>query len=304
MKRLFISFSGGETSAFMLIWILSNWANKYDEIKVVFANTGQENEKTLIFVKRVAEYLGVEVVWVEAVIDPRPNKGTTHKVVTFETANRDGSVFEEMIKAYGIPNQSWKHCNRELKLNAMTSYIRSIGWEPRSYDTAIGIRADEMDRISDTKAENNLVYPFISARPTTKQEVNVFWRDMPFRLGLKGYEGNCKWCWKKSLRKHLTIISEHPEHYDFPRRMEQLHGKAGRGIEEGTGCNEDGQRVFFRSNRSTNDLFEMAKFEFAPAFDDATNYEFQLKLFDQLDELDELDISNGCEESCEVYDAA
>lgn len=298
MKRLFISFSGGETSAFMLIWILSNWADKYDEIKVVFANTGQENEKTLIFVQRVAEYLGIEVVWVEAVVHHDSRKGCTHKVVNFETANRDGGVFEEVIKKYGIPNQMWKHCNRELKLNPMTSYIRSIGWESGGYDTAIGIRVDEMDRISDKKAENNLVYPFISAKPTTKQEVNEFWRDMPFRLGLKGYEGNCKWCWKKSLRKHLTIISEHPEHYDFPRKMEQLHGKAGAGIGDGVGCNEDGQRVFFRGNKSTDDLFEMAQCEFNPAFDDATNYEVQLGL------LDELDQSNGCEESCEVYDAA
>jgi hypothetical protein len=30
-------------------------------------------------------------------------------------------------------------------------------------------------------------------------------------LGLKDYEGNCDLCFKKSLKKRLTIIKENPE---------------------------------------------------------------------------------------------
>lgn len=40
--------------------------------------------------------------------------------------------------------------------------------------------------------------------------VRDFWSRMPFDLGLKDYEGNCDLCWKKSLAKRLTIISENP----------------------------------------------------------------------------------------------
>lgn len=292
-NKLFISFSGGETSAYMLIWVLENWRCKYDEILVMFANTGQENEETLIFVDQVSKYANVHVVWVEAVV--HEDKGCTHKVVSFDTASRDGEPFKAVIEKYGIPNQAFPHCNRELKLNPMRSYLRSIGWMKGEYDVAIGIRSDEIDRVRSDYKKERIVYPFAFSKPTTKNEVNIFWRDMPFRLQLKGYQGNCKWCWKKSLRKHLTIISENPEHYDFPREMEATHGKTGAGIDRGVGCNDQGQRVFFRQNMSTNDLFDLAKHDFSKATDDASLYEIQLDL------LGDLDLPNGCGESCEAF---
>lgn len=52
LRRLLISFSGGETSALMAKLILDRMAGEYDEIRTVFANTGQENEETLRFVDR------------------------------------------------------------------------------------------------------------------------------------------------------------------------------------------------------------------------------------------------------------
>ena len=210
-----------------------------------------------------------------------------------------------MIKKYGIPNLSWKHCTRELKTNAINSYLQSIGWmfkrgnvhdqDFQNCHRAIGIRSDEIDRVKDSYIEDKIIYPLAFQHPTTKPMINTFWRDMPFRLGLKGYEGNCQWCWKKSLRKHMTLIDENPDIYDFPRRMEHKYGKSGFGIDRGVGCTDDGERVFFRGNRSTGDLFKMSEGDFVPAFDDAVNYEVQLSF------IDELDASNGCGESCEAY---
>ena len=50
-KKLLVSFSGGETSAFMAQWL---WKHKQDEYEMlfVFANTGQEKEETLQFVDK------------------------------------------------------------------------------------------------------------------------------------------------------------------------------------------------------------------------------------------------------------
>src|SRR5690606_17416823 len=98
------------------------------------------------------------------------------------------------------------------------SYMRSIGW--KKYHTAIGIRADEFDRMNANWKKNRFYYPLIKDRQMTKPKINFWWSQQPFRLNLKGYEGNCKWCWKKSTRKLQQLAVERPEYFDFPRAME------------------------------------------------------------------------------------
>ena len=50
-ETLFVSFSGGRTSAYMCWWLLNNKADVYDFI-FIFANTGLEHENTLKFVNQ------------------------------------------------------------------------------------------------------------------------------------------------------------------------------------------------------------------------------------------------------------
>ncbi|TIN83066.1 phosphoadenosine phosphosulfate reductase family protein [Mesorhizobium sp.] len=286
-RRLCISFSGGETSALMAHRIVTSNSMRaeYDDVRCVFANTGQENEQTLEFVERCDKSFGLNVVWVEADVSPIHGDGTRHTVVDFVGADRTGAVFESVIDKYGIPNQDYPHCTRELKGNPIRSYLRNIGWQIGTYDTAIGIRTDEIDRISATAKEQRLLYPLVSRFPHTKPMVNAFWEKQPFRLELKGYQGNCKWCWKKSLRKHLTIITETPEAYDFPERMERDKAECGAG---------DARRVFFRGHRGVADLRRLAATtKFTPASDDARQYQPGLFDFD-------MDAASGCEETCEV----
>lgn len=296
-RRLLISFSGGETSAFMTLLILTQMQNFYDEIIVVFANTGQENEATLEFVRDCDEHFGFRTVWIEGVQFHGQNRSAGFKIVDFETASRDGAPFEDAIKKYGIPNQKFKDCTRNLKRMPIENYAKSIGWAPGSYDLAIGIRADEIDRMSVVAHKRRIIYPLIKRQPMTKVNINTFWRSQPFRLRLRGYQGNCKWCWKKTDRKHLTIISECPEAYDFPRRMEALYSHHGPEFRKDPALQRDPigpdyRRTFFRGNRSADDLFalyDQKKGDFVPAWDDAAVYDI------------ELDTAGGCGESCEVY---
>ena len=289
-NRLLISFSGGETSAYMTWWILQNWRGRYDKILVVFANTGKENEQTLEFIHKCDYHFGFGTVWIEAVQYHNERRSAGFKTVDFRTASRDGAPFEDAIRKYGIPNQKFKDCTRNLKQTPIEAYARLIGWKNKSYDLAIGIRADEADRMSAAAKQRRIVYPLLKEHPMTKPKINSWWAAQPFRLELKGYQGNCKWCWKKSLRKHLTIISENPEYYDFPRRMEAQYGLIGPEFAKG---NVDGyRRTFFRGNMSVDDLFaEYArkKDTFVPAHDEAA-------VFDP-----EFDVGAGCEESCEVF---
>jgi len=283
--NLFISFSGGRTSAFMTKWMLDNVQDDYNKIIVVFANTGQENEETLRFVNQCDKQWGLSVVWVEAVVDFRKNKGVTHHVVDFSSASRKGEPYIEVIKKYGIPNMSYPHCNRDLKLAPLHSYAKELGWKKGSYETAIGIRIDEMDRVSSKMVEEKIIYPLVENKKMTKEMISIWWSKQSFNLNLKEHEGNCKWCWKKSKRKLLTLAKDTPEVFDFPMEMEERYGLSGH--------NEDGtKRVFFRNNKSTKEIIALSKLPFVPFSEAAINFD----MFDF-----DMDSSNGCSDGCEVF---
>jgi hypothetical protein len=295
--NLLVSFSGGETSAYMTYLLLTRMDHIFDDIRVAFANTGQEHPKTLDFIKRCDEELGFNTVWLEADVPPEKGAASRHKIVTFETASRNGEPFEAVIAKYGIPNTKYRHCTRELKLHPLQSYARSLGWGKEGrYLTAIGIRVDEIDRISTQARKRGLIYPLISLWPTRKADVNAWWASRPWRLEIKSYEGNCRWCWKKSDRKLFTLLEETPEIYEFPRRMEQKYSRVGAEMHKTADGRlpQDYRRTFFRGNRSTDDLIRdylalKASGQFEP-------YQDERRAFDPA-----LDVGGGCEESCEVY---
>lgn len=261
-RKVFVSFSGGETSAYMSRRLLDE-NDGTTEYVFMFANTGQEHEKTLQFVDRCDKEWGLNVVWLEAVVNPSKGKGTTHKVVTFETASRNGQPFVDVCSVYGIPNTAYPHCTRELKAQPMASFVRS---QAPGSQVAIGIRADEIDRISADAKKRGFIYPLIKWR-IMKYDVRAYWDKMPFRLGIPEHHGNCLWCWKKSGKKHGMLLREMPEIYQFPAMLEMQYGYV----------NSNQQRVFFRNNTSAAQVMS--------------------GLLDGMD-----DAPNGCSESCEAFD--
>lgn len=292
-KKLLVSFSGGETSAFMVHWLKENKSDEF-EMVFVFANTGQENEETLKFANYIDKKYNLNLIWVEAVVNPEFGKGIRHKIVDFETASRNGQPFEKIIEKYGIPNMNAPHCSRGLKEQPIKSFIKSLGWD--EYFTAIGIRVDEFDRMNAKKDEKKLIYPLVDMRPTNKQEINNFWNKQEYRLELKGYEGNCATCWKKSMRKLGTIAKYNPEKFDFFEKMEQKYENYLTPSMAKAGKAEPPIR-FFRKNLSVKDVKLIPKDpHFQDATDDSVIYDFQTTM-----NFIELDSSNGCEESCEAF---
>lgn len=277
------STSAGRTSQRMAKYMMDEHADKYEMIINVFANTGREREESLLFVHNCDQQWGYQTVWVEAVIDPELGKGTRHRLVTFETAAREGdaedlagnSPFENAIKKYGIFNAAYPNCTDRLKLAPIYSYLKSIGLEKGDYVMALGIRADEYRRVNPKAADENIIYPFVDLLPTTKLDVNNWWKQQPFDLGLLEHHGNCKACWKKSLKKHLMLIKEMPEIYDFTNRMEEQYGLVGQ-----TGDSANISRVMFRKNRSTKDLFKLSPYHKDVLLEDA---------------------NSECGESCELF---
>lgn len=310
-EKIQISFSGGRTSAYMTKMLLDHWSDKYDFI-VTFANTGLEHEKTLEFINNCDKYFGFNTVWLEAVVNHGERIGTSFKVVDFKTASRNGEPFEEVIKKYGIPNQAYPHCTRELKLSVMRSYLLSLRINHTDIKTAIGIREDETRRVSKQQDVNNIIYPLIDDFPVDKQDVIQWWSKQDFDLGIPEYLGNCVGCWKKSFKKQFKTLNELPNALDFYRRMEEKYPQVGnkpphwqdifKPVYEQV-FDEDGDlidlrqigekfikkvwveypdRVFFRGNISTESLLG------------------QYRLNQDFEQLD-MFLDGGCSESCEVY---
>lgn len=251
MDRLLISFSGGRTSGYMTHRLLQELPKSVD-VRIVFANTGQEDYMTLKFVNDCEKIYGWDVTWVEANVQPEKGRGTRHKIVDFESASREGKPFQDVIAKYGLPNQSMMHCTRELKLQPIRSLCRSWGWKRGSYYSAVGIRADEIDRMSSYAKEEKLVYPLVKWG-IKKRDVLDWWRRQNFDLYVPEHRGNCVWCWKKSLKKLVQVYRDDPTSFDFPLRMENEYGMSG-ALAEKSGK----RQVMFRGNRSAKDIISMS----------------------------------------------
>jgi len=295
MKNLLVSFSGGETSAFMAQWLKNNYKKYgYENIVFVFANTGLENEETLEFVENCDVKFGLKIHWVEALVWHNERKGTGYTITDYVHAKRKGEPFEQVIKKYGIPNQVNPICTRDLKQAPINSFAK-VWFNGEKYHTAIGIRNDEVDRMNDKAEKIGLIYPLIKRDmiPTTKPMINFYWKNMPFRLNLKGYQGNCTTCWKKSFKKLYQIAKENPKAFDFMDRMEQEYGnyfppqRIEKFIAEGKEVPTNIK--FFRNHTSAKQILEESKNWNGIIKNDSDVYNYQL----------EIDLIGG--ESCEVF---
>lgn len=288
---LCLSFSGGRTSAFMCWWAKKYLSHLY-QIVVVFANTGKEREETLEFVRKCDEEFGFDTVWIEAVIHPEHRVATTHRIVNFETASRNGEPFEAVILKYGMPNIKYPHCSREMKAQAIRSYMRSI--TDTEYFTAIGIRSDEPRRLNWVKAkEENLMYILATHIRITKADINKFWSEQNFDLQLKSYEGNCDLCFKKTLRKLLTIAKDNPTLTTWWDEIGEKYKNYIPPNREQTG---EGDFRFFRDGYTMKDIVEEAHLPFRPSRDESQDLKFQTELWET-----DYDSFGGCAENCEAF---
>lgn len=211
-----ISFSGGRTSAYMLWRVLQANAGLPAEAIVCFANTGKEDEATLRFVKACQDHWDIHINWLEyQQAEPK------YKVVTFETASRNGEPFEAVIAQRGgyLPNRVARYCSSELKTRTMHRYLKAEGWQ--EWDTFIGIRADEPRRVGKFRAnprpewKGEEVHMPLAIAGVGAADVGEFWRGQPFDLELpniqgKTMHGNCDLCYLKPASQVLSLITEKP----------------------------------------------------------------------------------------------
>jgi len=215
-----ISFSGGRTSAFMLHKVLVNGGGQLpNQAKVIFANTGKEEEATLKFVDECSKRWNVPISWLEYA---EINGEHSFKVVDYQTASRNGEPFEQIIKHFNnaLPNGRARYCSANLKTRTFYRYLKSIGWE--EWESYLGIRADEPKRVVKFRANPNpegkheTVYLPLAQDNVSSKDVSNFWKQQDFDLGLpningKTMHGNCDLCMLKPKAQILSLIQEKPE---------------------------------------------------------------------------------------------
>ncbi len=292
MDSIAISFSGGRSSAVMTKLVLDKY--KDSNIEITFANTGFEHEDTLRFVNDCDCYLfGGRVVWIEAVVNPVAGEGVGFKVVDYETAARNGEPYIAGVRKYGLFNQTSPACTSRLKIVPMEKYLKTKGFirgKNLNYWTAIGIRVDEIDRVSVNYKENQIFYPLID-EGVNKREVLKKCAALPFDLQIDEHYGNCVGCFKKSTRKLATIAKDTPEYFD---KWEEIENELKDFKTENNHDPKTGFRRIYRQQNTVKDLIQIGNQPdfrpFSSKEKDAQGYLF-----------DDFDLEFGCGESCEIY---
>ena len=251
-KLYVVLFSGGRTSAFLAKYMKEH--PYYKNCIFVFMNTGKEREETLQFADKCDKEFELNLVYLEAKVIDEKGKGTTYKIVDFETASRNGEPFEAMLKKYPLPNNKASNCTRELKQRPIDAYLRD-NYKDFDIIKVVGIRADEAHRKSVNAEIEKVIYPLCDEVKIDSKFIRNWWEKQSFDLELKDYQGNCDLCFKKSLKKRLTIIKENPEIAKWWLEMEQKYSS------------EEIPRFDLRTNKSIEELVKMAQRPFTKAQD-------------------------------------
>jgi len=231
-----LSFSGGRTSAYMLYKTLEAHDGVLPEETVVtFANTGMEHPATLDFVRDCGEQWGVDIVWLEATTriggDGENKYVYGYKVVSYDTASRNGEPFADLITARNyLPNPVARFCTADLKIRRINDYLIDQGL--KEHTTLIGLRADEPRRavrMHNQKREGGDCWCPLYVDGVTKEIVSDFWKQQNFDLTLPNRNGvtdlgNCTLCFLKGPNKKLSIIRQQPGLADWWIEQEEKIG--------------------------------------------------------------------------------
>lgn len=218
-----LSFSGGRTSAYMLVQILEAHSGILpDYVKVLFANTGVEFEATYKFIHDCERELSVPIVWLEY------SGKKSFKIVDYETASRDGTPFDKLTtdKKY-LPNPIARFCTIELKILTIQRYMESIGMS--EFETIVGIRADEPRRVAKMKAKEGYLVPLAVANVKV-EDIRDFWDAMPWNLEMQmnpngsSPGSNCTLCFLKGAGIKQSLIRENKNLADWWIKQEDKIG--------------------------------------------------------------------------------
>jgi len=237
-----INVSGGRSSGTMLRLLLDEAGGALPpDVIAVFANTGEEAEGTLVFVREMAERWNVPIRWVE--FQREPVRGAAFddiahfREVDYCSASRKGEPFDAMVdwKRY-LPNPSQRICTEWLKVRAALGFAASLGFPIKrldvgkngrkdvrtfaDFDQHLGIRADEPMRVAKNTGKDHVELPLVS-RKVTRGDVLDFWKAQSFDLEIRPGEGNCRLCFEKGVPQLRNVARGAPDEAGLSRWVDR-----------------------------------------------------------------------------------
>jgi len=127
----------------------------------------------------------------------------------------------------------------------------------------------------------NLHYLLHDAWCLDKEDVQMYWEAMPFRLELEEHQGNCQVCWKKSDKKLFLLAHESNLNFEAFAWFEKTYAHV---------KPQEIGNVFFRGNRSADMIIGQSSL-------------YDTYMLQKLVKGAQAD-SDGCGSSCESYNIA
>lgn len=200
--RHLLGLSGGKDSAALAIYM----RDKVPEMEYFFADTGAELPETLEFVDLMEDYLGKEIIRLNA-----------------------GRGFDYYLKLNGnfLPTARSRWCTINLKLKPFEEFV---GNDPViSY---VAIRADEPHRTGyiSTKPNIKAVYPFKEDGKVKEDIIKILEES---GLGMPKYyewrsRSGCYFCFYQRKIEWIGLSENHPDLFEKAKDFEEYHKSKGR----------------------------------------------------------------------------
>jgi hypothetical protein len=269
-----VSFSGGRTSAYLCKIMIDKFGR--DNVDFIYMDTGAEHPKTYDFIKNVNEHLNLNLTCLRLKVNPALGKGNSYTIVDVNDLKPDLKPFADMMGKYGVPYIGGMFCTDRMKLTPFTKYCNDT-YGKKSYETWLGIRADEPKRLTEKKEIKYLA----ELSDFDKQDVLNWWSEMPFDLGIDEWSGNCLFCPKKSNLKLAASQRDNPvEYLDFWLEIKSESVR----FDGNTGH----YSKMYRGKQSLENLIA--------TFDGSTGTEIKARIRGS-----KMIDTNSCSESCEVF---